>query len=87
MHGLLRRYPGVAVTTEGGGLHLRIRGARDEPLYVLDGLPLAPGDGAVLTAVHPCDVQEIRVVRDAAELASYGVRGANGVVLISTRRP
>ena len=86
MHELLGRYPGVKVILEGSVLRVRIRGAREEPLYVVDGQPLAPAGGGVLSAVNPCEIQEIGVLTDPADLTFYGLRGANGVILIATRR-
>ena len=86
MHELLGRYPGVKVSREGNVLRVRIRDALEEPLYVVDGQPLEPASGGVLSAVNPCDIQEIRVLSDAADLTFYGLRGANGVILITTRR-
>ena len=84
---------GVDVRQGEGGLIVRIRGAADfgvsgaDPLFVLDGLPLAQGMRGVLVGVNPRDVQSIRVLKNAADTALYGSRGANGVVLITTKRP
>jgi TonB-dependent SusC/RagA subfamily outer membrane receptor len=86
IHELLGRYPGVQVKREGSGLRVRIRGALQEPLYVVDAQPLAPASDGVLSAVNPCDIKQIRVLRDPADLTFYGLRGANGVVLITTRQ-
>jgi TonB-dependent SusC/RagA subfamily outer membrane receptor len=86
MHEHLSRHPGVQVSRAGDVLRVRIRDAPQEPLYVVDGQPLAATPGAVLSAVNPCDIQEIRVLRDAADVTFYGLRGANGVILITTRR-
>jgi iron complex outermembrane receptor protein len=92
---MLRRVAGVVVSPgAGGGYTVRIRGgapklgagmgAPSEPLYVLDGVPLAIGPGA-LDNLPPGDVERIDVLKDA-EAAIYGSRGANGVILIRTRR-
>ena len=84
---------GVQVQYAGGGLIIRIRGAIDtgfsggDPLFVLDGLPIAQGADGALVGINPRDVQSIRVLKSASETALYGSRGANGVVLITTRRP
>lgn len=86
----------------GGGLSVRVRGANSlisgsEPLYVIDGLPIYPdndsyGTGAdrraknALTALNPNDIESIEVLKDASATSIYGSRGANGVVLITTKR-
>jgi TonB-dependent SusC/RagA subfamily outer membrane receptor len=86
------RFPGVRVLrTPDGGIAVRVRGATsimgsNEPLYVIDGLPVTPGRGGGLTGINPADIHRIEVLRDAASTAFYGVRGANGVVLITTKR-
>lgn len=87
------RVAGVVVTrTPDGGIALRIRGAssfygNEQPLYILDGIPFAPGPNGSLTGINPHDIQSIKVLKDAAETAMYGARGANGVILITTKRP
>ena len=84
---------GVDVRQEGGDLVVRIRGAEDfgrsggDPLFVLDGLPIAQGATGVLTGVNPRDIQSIRVLKNASDTAMYGSRGGNGVILITTKRP
>lgn len=82
---------GVMITqTPDGGISVRIRGATTingstEPLYVIDGLPIQPGPGGSLVGLNPHDIASIEVLKDAASLAFYGVRGANGVILIKTK--
>lgn len=56
--------------------------ASNDPLYVIDGIPLAGGIGDI----NPNDIQSMEVLKDASATAIYGARGANGVVLITTRR-
>ena len=88
---LQARVPGVMITrTPDGGISVRIRGATTingstEPLYVIDGLPIQPGPGGSLVGINPHDIASIEVLKDAASLAFYGVRGANGVILIKTK--
>ena len=83
---------GVDVRQGEGGLIIRIRGTEDlglsgaDPLFVLDGLPLAQGMKGVLVGVNPRDIQSIRVLKNASDTAIYGSRGANGVILITTKR-
>ncbi|MGB3588171.1 MAG: TonB-dependent receptor [Tunicatimonas sp.] len=83
------RTPGVNVTNSsgapGGAVSIRIRGANsingdNEPLYVVDGFV-----GAEFQDVNPADIESIQVLKDASATAVYGSRGANGVVLITTK--
>ena len=80
----------------GGGVSMRIRGgtsvtANNEPLFVVDGVPIAIGGGVgfagrnPLNFINPQDIANITVLKDAAATAIYGNRGANGVILIETR--
>jgi TonB-dependent starch-binding outer membrane protein SusC len=80
----------------GGGVDIRIRGgtsvtASNQPLFVLDGVPLPVGGGLSagrnpLNFLNPDDVESVTVLKDASATAIYGSRGANGVILIETRR-
>lgn len=87
------RIAGVTVTRAAdGGIAVRIRGAtsihgNSEPLYILDGMPIQPGPTGSLTGINPSDIESIKVLKDAAETAMYGSRGANGVIIIKTKRP
>lgn len=85
------RAAGVDVTQAGSkpgqGPQVRIRGRRsfnatNDPLYVVDGIPLAGN----IDDINPQDIVSMEVLKDASATAIYGSRGANGVVLISTRR-
>jgi TonB-dependent SusC/RagA subfamily outer membrane receptor len=86
------RIAGVTVQRgQDGGLIVRIRGAssfsgQDEPLYVIDGTPIEAGPGGSLTGLDPYDIESIKVLKDPASLTMYGSRGANGVILIKTKR-
>ena len=86
------RVAGVSVNrTADGGIAVRIRGATSfygssEPLYVLDGVPITPGPGGSLTGIDPYDIESIQVLKDPADTALYGMRGANGVIVIKTKR-
>ena len=82
---------GVQTTSSNGqpgtGSTVRIRGigsmsASNNPLYVVDGVPF---DGDIAT-INPQDIASMTVLKDAASNALYGARGANGVILITTRR-
>lgn len=85
----------------GSNTQIRIRGigsitASSEPLYVIDGIPIQAGsqatndnDGAssnVMASINPNDIESISVLKDAASTAIYGSRGANGVILITTKQ-
>lgn len=84
------RFPGVEVFSAPGGVVVRIRGSGsvmgdNEPLFVVDGTPLASGTGGLL-AINPRDVARIEVLKDAASTAEYGLRGGNGVIRVTTKR-
>ena len=91
---LLRgRVAGVEVIeVPGGEFSIRIRGTHsiygsNEPLIVVDGMPImSSGVRSALTGINPADVARIEVLKDAAATAFYGLRGANGVVVITTKR-
>lgn len=81
---------GVTITKRGGdpnaGFSVKIRGSAGlysgtEPLYVIDGVP-----GVDPTTVAPEDIETFNVLKDASSTAIYGSRGANGVVIITTKR-
>ena len=83
--------PGVQVTSgsgqPGSGTTVAIRGfgsinASSTPLYVVDGIPY---DG-VISAINPDDIASISILKDASASVLYGARGANGVVLINTKK-
>lgn len=85
------RVSGMQVVTASGApgatTTIRIRGgnsinAGNEPLYVVDGI-IGGGD---LTTINPSDIASIEILKDASSTAIYGSRGANGVVLITTKR-
>lgn len=93
--------PGVQVISAGGlpggGVSVRVRGtnsitANSEPLYVVDGVPATQGTSSSdptqnpLVTINPNDIESIDILKDASATAIYGTRGANGVILITTRR-
>src|SRR5213594_3166880 len=87
------RFPGVSVTeTADGGLSVRIRGvssfmSNNQPLCMVDDVPVDIAHGASLRAINPRDIASIEVIQDPAGTAMYGVRGDNGVIVIRTKRP
>ncbi|MCC6281177.1 MAG: SusC/RagA family TonB-linked outer membrane protein [Saprospiraceae bacterium] len=104
------RVAGVQITNSngepGGGINVRIRGTSsvrsgNNPLFVVDGVPLSGGDtgsgGAdagfgssaarnPLNFLNPADIATMDVLKDASATAIYGSRGANGVVIITTKK-
>lgn len=101
--------PGVRITqgsgAPGGQTFTRIRGTssligHNEPLYVIDGVPLvtdvrfgnSDGGGAggqfssFLAELNPADIESMEVLKDASATAIYGARASNGVILITTKR-
>ncbi|WP_157972020.1 SusC/RagA family TonB-linked outer membrane protein [Pleomorphovibrio marinus] len=89
------RAAGVSIAANSGspgsGTTVRIRGTssiygNNDPLYVVDGVPLGENVGGIEQIVNPTDVESIEVLKDASAAAIYGSRGANGVVLITTRK-
>jgi len=75
-------------TKPGAGALIRIRGNRsilgsNDPLIVVDGIPF---EGGNLNDINPNDIASIEVLKDASATAIYGSRGANGVILITTKR-
>jgi len=87
----MSRVPGVWISrTADGGIAIRIRGTSSlmgntEPLYIIDDVPINPGPNGALTGINPHDIASIEVVKDATGTAMYGVRGANGVIIIKTK--
>jgi TonB-dependent starch-binding outer membrane protein SusC len=88
---LLARVPGLTLTRGANGrpiLHLRGETTfmgEEEPLVVVDGIPLGPNPAGNLAAIDPHDIETVQVLRDAAATSVYGIRGANGVIIIRTK--
>jgi TonB-dependent SusC/RagA subfamily outer membrane receptor len=86
------RFPGVEVArAPGGGVMIRIRGpasfyANSDPLVVVDGVAIE-GAGAGIGWLNPHDIASIKVLKNPAETTIWGVRGANGVIVVTTKRP
>ncbi|OKS85517.1 SusC/RagA family TonB-linked outer membrane protein [Mucilaginibacter polytrichastri] len=97
---------GVSITTNGGqpgsGSTIRVRqgaslNASNEPLIVIDGVPLAPGRnpdgtskisgvGDPISLINPDDIESFTILKDAASTAIYGSRASNGVIIITTKK-
>ncbi len=84
----------------GSSINVKVRGtnsisAGSQPLYVIDGIPVTNGDFSAnntgsgfnaLSDLNPNDIESIQILKDAAAASIYGSRGANGVVLITTKK-
>lgn len=90
IQGLQGKAAGVSITKKGGdpnaGFTVRVRGssgytASADPLYVIDGVP-----GGDPTSIAPEDIESYNILKDAASTAIYGSRGANGVIIITTKK-
>lgn len=85
------RFPGLEVIRlASGGITFRIRGVgtilgSSEPLIIVDGVELLNGGGG-LQFLNPDDIVRVEVLKDVASTGAYGVKGANGVILITTMR-
>lgn len=88
-----------ASSAPGGRVMIRVRGGNslsssNEPLYIVDGFPISAGGSAggngtaqnPLATLNTSDIASIEILKDASATAIYGARGANGVVLITTKR-
>ena len=92
------RVAGVTVNTSGApgsGSEIRIRGgsslnAQNDPLIVIDGLPITNsssiGSTSVLAALNPNDIESFSILKDASATAIYGSRASNGVIIITTKK-
>lgn len=92
LQALAGRAPGVHIRQSSGApgpsLSVRVRGGNsiqgsNEPLYVIDGFPIAGSNPSV---VNTADIESIEILKDASATAIYGSRGANGVVIITTKK-
>lgn len=90
MESLQGAVPGMDITRSsgaaGGGISVRVRGNRslsavNEPLYIVDGVQYES-----IQDLNPNDIQSMEVLKDAASTAIYGSRGANGVILVTTKK-
>ena len=89
---LTGRIAGVVVTTSDGALgteaNITIRGSNSltqssAPLYIIDGFP---SESSMATALNSADIESIDILKDASATAIYGARGANGVIVITTKQ-
>lgn len=103
---LIGKVPGMQITNSSGQAgsvsSIRVRGigsmnASNEPLYVIDGVPVVSGSSGqlgdyiytsnnIMNSINPSDIESITVLKDAAASSLYGSRAANGVILINTKK-
>ena len=89
---LIARVPGATMTrAPDGRMVLQLRGdntimGNAEALFVVNGIPLGPAVSGNLAAIDVHDIETVQVLRDATATAAYGVRGANGVIVIRTKQ-
>ena len=74
--------------TPGSAPQIRVRGigtltAGSNPLIVVDGFPLS--EGSTINSINPNSIESIEILKDAASTAIYGSRGANGIIMITTK--
>lgn len=86
----LRKVPGLMVRGSGNDISITIRGvnsiqAGTEPLFVVNGLAVNGDYASVASFLNPNDIERVEVLKDASATGAWGVRGANGVILIKTR--
>ena len=90
---VITHVPGATLTRAADGHPvIRLRGETTilgdpEPLIVVNDVPLNPNVSGNLSAIDTHDIATIEVLRDAAATSAYGIRGANGVILIRTKQP
>jgi len=89
---LAGRVAGVQVSASDGqpgdGMNIVVRGnnsitQNNSPLYVVDGFPI---ENSLNSTLNPAEIESIEVLKDASATAIYGARGANGVIMITTKR-
>lgn len=95
MEAMKGQIAGVDILQQGGrpgqGSTVTIRGRRsltasNDPLFVVDGIPMTSGGVQSISDFNPADIASVEVLKDAASQAVYGSRGSNGVILITTKR-
>ena len=89
---LQAKYPGVQIVRTGDGIAIQLRGpgtfySNVAALYVVDDVPMPAGRGGGISGLNPYDIESIRVLKNPEDIGIYGIRGSNGVVLITTKRP
>lgn len=85
--------PGLSITrTQSGSIAVQVVQGQtsfygsSEPLFLVDDVPYRPGAGGELIGINPYDIDSITLLRRPEEISMYGVRGANGVVVIKMKK-
>lgn len=86
----LKRVPGLQVTRRGSSYSVLVRGmtsisGSSEPLYVIDKVRVGSYDQAA-AMIDPNDIAKVTVLKEVASTSSYGMQGANGVILITSKK-
>lgn len=86
----LKRVPGISVTRRGNSYSVLVRGmssisGSNQPLYIIDHIQVGSYDQAA-AMVDPNDIARVEVLKDVASTNIYGMRGANGVIIIHTKK-
>ena len=86
----LYRVPGISITRRGDSYSVLVRGmssisGSNEPLYIIDRIQVGSYDQAA-AMVDPNDIARVEVLKDVASTNVYGMRGANGVIIIHTKK-
>jgi TonB-dependent SusC/RagA subfamily outer membrane receptor len=88
---LQRKAPGLVVTRVGTEIAIQIRGTssyngtKTPPLYVVNGVAFSPSASGILSGINPEDIESIKLLR-GADATLYGIDGANGVIMITTKK-
>ena len=88
---IVQRVPGITLSeTPGGGIKVRIRGVNSftsetQPLFVVDDIPVDPEPDGSLPGVTVNEVESIKVYKDPADTSRWGMRGSNGVIVVTTK--
>ena len=88
---IVQRVPGITVSQNaGGGLKVRVRGitsftANNQPLFVVDDMPVDPESDGPLPGVVLSEIEWIKVYKDPVDTSRWGMRGANGVIVVKTK--
>lgn len=88
----LRKVAGVSVSGSGNNARVTIRGVKSinlgpqEPLFVIDGVPVEGGLSNAQSMVQVRDIDRVTVLKDGSSTAIYGMRGSNGVIVIRTKK-
>lgn len=86
------KVPGLQISrTADGSVAIQIHGpssfyGNGGPLYVMDGIPITAGPNGSIPGLNAKDIESIQVLKDPSETAIYGVRGGNGVIVITTKQ-